>query len=66
MAKLRLDAVKPLYTLPDAEKALSYFDPYPYKTTVDIGHQMTCTFFDAGHILGSAISVVTARESGGP
>jgi metallo-beta-lactamase family protein len=61
MSKLRLEAVKPLYTLPDAEKALSSFDPYPYKTTVDIGHQMTCTFYDAGHILGSAISMVTAR-----
>ncbi len=64
MAQLRLEAVKPLYTLPDAEKALSYFDPYPYKTTVDVGHQMNCTFYDAGHILGSAISMVTARENG--
>ena len=64
MAQLRLEIVKPLYTLPDAEKALSHFDPYPYKTTVDVGHQMTCTFYDAGHILGSAISMVTAREDG--
>jgi metallo-beta-lactamase family protein len=64
MAQLRLEAVKPLYTLPDAEKALSYFDPYPYKATVDVGHQMTCTFYDAGHILGSAISMVTSRENG--
>jgi metallo-beta-lactamase family protein len=64
MAQLRLEIVKPLYTLPDAEKALSHFDPYPYKTTVDIGNQMACTFYDAGHILGSAISMVTAREDG--
>ena len=64
MAQLRLEAVKPLYTLADAEKALSYFDPYPYKTTVDIGHRMGCTFYDAGHILGSAISVITAQANG--
>jgi metallo-beta-lactamase family protein len=64
MAQLRLEVVKPLYTLPDAEKALSYFDPYPYKTTVDIGQRMGCTFYDAGHILGSAISVITAQENG--
>jgi metallo-beta-lactamase family protein len=64
MARLRLEVVKPLYTLPDAEKALTYFDPYPYRTTVDVGHQMTCTFYDAGHILGSAISMVTVRENG--
>jgi metallo-beta-lactamase family protein len=64
MAKLRLEIVKPLYTLPEAEKALSYFDPYPYQTTVDVGNRMTCTFYDAGHILGSAISMVTVRENG--
>jgi metallo-beta-lactamase family protein len=64
MARLRLEVVKPLYTIPDAEKALSCFDPYPYRTTVDVGHQMTCTFYDAGHILGSAISMVTVRENG--
>jgi len=64
MAKLRLEVVNPLYTLPDAEKSLTYFEPYPYRQTVDIGNQMTCTFYDAGHILGSAISMVTARENG--
>jgi len=64
MTQLRLEAVKPLYTLPDAEKALTYFDPYPYRRTVDIGSQMTCTFYDAGHILGSAISMITAHENG--
>jgi metallo-beta-lactamase family protein len=64
MAKLRLEIVKPLYTLAEAEKALSYFDPYPYQTTVDVGNRMTCTFYDAGHILGSAISMVTVRENG--
>jgi metallo-beta-lactamase family protein len=64
MAKLRLEIVQPLYTLPDAEKALSYFDSYPYKTTVGIGNQMTCTFYDAGHILGSAISMISAQANG--
>jgi metallo-beta-lactamase family protein len=64
MTRLRLEVVKPLYTIPEAEKALSCFDPYPYRTTVDVGHQMTCTFYDAGHILGSAISMVTVRENG--
>jgi metallo-beta-lactamase family protein len=64
MDRLRLESVKPLYTMADAEKALSHFDPYPYKTTVDVGYQMTCTFYDAGHILGSAISMLTARQNG--
>lgn len=64
MAQLRLESVRPLYTLADAEKALSYFDPYPYQTTIDIGRRMSCTFYDAGHILGSAISMITVRENG--
>jgi metallo-beta-lactamase family protein len=64
MAQLHLEVVKPLYTIAEAEKALGYFDPYPYKTSIDVGHQMACTFYDAGHILGSAISIVSARENG--
>ncbi len=64
MARLRLETVKPLYTLPDAAKALTYFDSYPYRQTVDIGNQMSCTLYDAGHILGSAISMITARVNG--
>jgi len=64
MAQMRLETVKPLYTQPDAAKALTYFDPYPYGRTVEIGNQMTCTFYDAGHILGSAISMITARKNG--
>jgi metallo-beta-lactamase family protein len=66
MAQLRLETVKPLYTQPDAAKALTFFDPYPYRRTVEIGNQMTCTFYDAGHILGSAISMITARKNGRP
>jgi metallo-beta-lactamase family protein len=64
MARLRLAAVQPLYTLAEAEKALTCFDAYPYRRTVDIGSEMHCTFYDAGHILGSAISMITAHENG--
>ena len=64
IAKLRLEAVTPLYTVADAGKSLSYFDGYPYRNTVTVGNGMTCTFYDAGHILGSAISMITSRENG--
>jgi metallo-beta-lactamase family protein len=63
LAVLRLDAVKPLYTLADAQKALAHFDGYPYRTPVLVGRDMTCSFYDAGHILGSAISILTLREN---
>jgi metallo-beta-lactamase family protein len=63
LVALRLEAVKPLYTLADAQKALAHFDGYPYRTPVVVGKDTSCTFYDAGHILGSAISIFTVREN---
>jgi len=57
-----LKQIDPLYTIADAERALSFFDGYPYGTPATIGRDMTCTFYDAGHILGSSVCVITARE----
>ena len=59
-----LDGVSPLYTDEDAQEALSRFDGNPYRHPITIGHEMTCTFYDAGHILGSAISIIRVRENG--
>jgi metallo-beta-lactamase family protein len=64
LASLRLDTVRPLYTLKDAEAALSVFEGFPYEHTIEIGREMTCTFYDAGHILGSAISMISERRNG--
>jgi metallo-beta-lactamase family protein len=46
---------KPLYTVADAEKTSPLFEPVPYGQTIDIGHGIEATFFDAGHVLGSAM-----------
>ncbi len=62
----RLEQIKPLYTVKDAEAALEYFDGYPYRHPVTIGQDMTATFYDAGHILGSAITIIRAMENGRP
>jgi len=59
-----LEAVTPLYTIPDAEAALTLFDGYPYRDTFTIGKDMSCTFYDAGHILGSAISMIQLHRNG--
>ena len=59
-----LDPVTPLYTIPDAEESLTLFDGYPYRNSITIGKDMTCTFYDAGHILGSAISMIQVRRNG--
>ena len=64
IAKHKLDVVAPLYRMADAEQALGQFDGYPYRTPVTIGRNTVCTFYDAGHILGSAISVIRAQSNG--
>ena len=62
--RYHLEGVSPLYTVEDAQQALSFFDGYPYRHPVSIGQEMTCTLYDAGHILGSAISLIRARDNG--
>jgi metallo-beta-lactamase family protein len=64
MSKYNLNGVSPLYTIKDAERALGYFDGYPYQHPITIGQNMTCTFYDAGHILGSAITLIKVTENG--
>ena len=46
---------KPLYTIDDVDRALSLFEGVSYEQPVDVKGQVTATFHDAGHILGSSI-----------
>ena len=62
--KLRLEKVRPLYTRTEAAEALDSFDGYPYRHPIAIGKSATCTLYDAGHILGSAISMLRLKENG--
>jgi metallo-beta-lactamase family protein len=62
--RYHLEGVSALYTIDDAQHALTFFDGYPYRHPVSIGRDMKCTLYDAGHILGSALPVIGARENG--
>lgn len=64
MERYDIKPVSPLYTSADAEHALSFFSGQPYNEPFTIGRDMTCMFYEAGHILGSAVSVIKARENG--
>jgi metallo-beta-lactamase family protein len=46
---------EPLYTAKDAERALVQFHPIGYDEEIEVAPGIHATFFDAGHILGSAI-----------
>ena len=60
--KLKLDMVEPLYTAADAENAVSLLHGYPYGTEVRVGPNMTAVQYNAGHILGSAVTFIKVEE----
>jgi len=52
-------AYEPLYTPLDAERAYPLFRPVPYNRPTPLNGNVTVTFHDAGHILGSAMLEIT-------
>jgi len=62
--KYDMHAVRPLYSMEDAENALACFSGQPYNSPVAVGEGVTCTFYEAGHILGSAITILRIKENG--
>ncbi|MBK8259588.1 MAG: MBL fold metallo-hydrolase [Polyangiaceae bacterium] len=58
------DPIEPLYEDDDVVEALSHFVSVPYKTTIPIAHGVELTFIDAGHVLGSAITILDVEEDG--
>ncbi len=52
----------PIYTVPDAIRSLNSFVGIGYERPFPIAPGITLTFFDAGHILGSAIVALDIAE----
>lgn len=57
-----LPPIEPLYTSEDAERALKHAVGHAYDRWFDLCPGARVLFQDAGHILGSAISVVELKE----
>lgn len=57
-----LPLVEPLYTMADAEAALSLVTPVLYDQLIELNDGIKVVFNDAGHILGSAIIEVFVTE----
>lgn len=64
MTRYRMEMVAPLYSMEDAQQALEHLDGVPYRSTSTIGKDLTCTFYEAGHILGSAITILRYSNGG--
>jgi metallo-beta-lactamase family protein len=57
-------AVAPLYTRNDAIATLEQFATVSYQRPVHVAPGVTATYFDAGHILGSAMIQLDLEEAG--
>ncbi|RMD91522.1 MAG: MBL fold metallo-hydrolase [Calditrichaeota bacterium] len=55
---------EPLYTVDDVENAMMHFVGVQYNKRFPIAPGVTVTFFDAGHILGSAVVLLEIEEKG--
>ncbi len=61
-AKKKLPPVEPLYSVVDVQPTVDLLTEIPYRTSFDVADGVNATFFDAGHILGSAAIHLTINE----
>jgi metallo-beta-lactamase family protein len=64
-AKRHLPPREPIYTRHDAEESLKYITAEPYHTAIEIADGATVTFYEAGHVLGSALPLIEFKTRGG-
>jgi len=53
----------PLYTVDDAKASLPYFSSVAYNTAVPLGKDVQATFYNAGHVLGSASIKLNIKQN---
>ncbi|SDE16776.1 MBL fold metallo-hydrolase RNA specificity domain-containing protein [Sporomusa acidovorans] len=56
--------LEPLYTVDEAYACLPQFSPVPYDKALAISAELTITFREAGHILGSSMVEIMVTENG--
>ncbi|MDY6824236.1 MAG: MBL fold metallo-hydrolase [Thermodesulfobacteriota bacterium] len=64
MGRYQIKGVTPLYGTEDAAQALTHLDGIPYRHTTTVGKNLSVTLYEAGHILGSAISIFKYQQNG--
>ncbi len=63
-ARRGLSPVEPIYTMADARASLQGFVSIDYHRPFAVAPGVVVTFYDAGHILGSALTVLDVEEDG--
>jgi metallo-beta-lactamase family protein len=64
-ARVESDLDAPLYTEADAKEVMPHFQHVRYGRALDVAPGIRAIFFDAGHILGSAMIRLEVREADG-
>lgn len=64
LGELAGEHIEPLYTEEDVVATLERFISLPYHRRMRIADGVDVTFYDAGHVLGSAITALDVDESG--
>jgi metallo-beta-lactamase family protein len=59
-----LDPVEPLYSEADVTRVLERMISVPYHRKIPVAPGVSATFLDAGHVLGSAMTVLDVDEDG--
>ena len=54
----------PLYTSEDAEVCCSHFSPIDYEQKIQLGSTIQAAYYEAGHILGSAMIKLSVNNQG--
>ncbi|MEN8200745.1 MAG: MBL fold metallo-hydrolase [Thermodesulfobacteriota bacterium] len=63
LERFNLARTEPLYTTADAESAIGHFRPTNCMRSVRVGENISATFYNAGHILGSAMISLRVEEN---
>ena len=58
-----LEPLKPIYVLADAIACMSLFVSVPYNTPFQIDKNLKIEFYNSGHLLGSAVSLISIKET---
>jgi metallo-beta-lactamase family protein len=58
------EEVVPLYTGADAERSMELFVGVHYNRKIQVTPDIAVTFYDAGHVLGSALPAIDVTENG--
>jgi len=63
-AKKELPPIEPLYTIEDAKNSMEQFVSVGYGRPLQVANNVNLKLYDAGHILGSAVTVLQITENG--